>query len=125
MTLGSTLRIALRALRRNVLRSALTTLGIIIGVAAVLASVGIGNGAKAQVEAQIATLGQNMILIFSGSMTSGGARGGMGVAGTMKVEDSEAIAREIPGVTMVSPEIRSFAQIAAGNQNWYTQVLGE
>jgi len=87
--------------------------------------VGIGNGAKARVEAQIATLGKNMILIFAGSLTSGGAKGGWGAAGTMKVQDAVAIIREVPGVTMVSPEIRSGAQVAAGNQNWSTSVIGE
>ena len=125
MKLSATLLIALRALRRNKMRSMLTMLGIIIGVGAVIAMVGVGNGAKAQVEAQIATLGQNMILIFSGSMTSGGARGGYGAAGTLKIEDAIAISREVPGVTLVSPEIRTGAQVAAGNQNWYTSVLGE
>jgi len=125
MKLTGTFRIALRALKRNKMRSILTMLGIIIGVAAVIAMVGVGNGAKAQVEAQIATLGKNMILVFSGSMTSSGVRGGYGAAGTMKIEDAEAILRETPGVTMVSPEIRTSAQVAAGNQNWYTSVLGE
>jgi putative ABC transport system permease protein len=125
MKLSATFRIALRALKRNKLRSILTMLGIIIGVAAVIAVVGIGNGAKSQVEAQVATLGKNMILIFSGSSTSSGVKGGYGAAGTMKVEDSVSILREIPGVTMVSPEVRTFTQVAAGNQNWYTQVLGE
>src|SRR5437588_546645 len=125
MRLGSTLKIAFRALRRNKLRSALTALGIIIGVGAVIAMVGIGSGAKAQVEAQIASLGQNVILVFSGSMTSSGIRTGWGGAGTLKVEDAEAIRREIPGVTAVSEEVRSNSQIAAGNQNWFTQVLGE
>jgi len=125
MKLTATFRIALRALKRNKMRSILTMLGIIIGVGAVIAMVGVGNGAKAQVEAQIATLGKNMILVFSGSMTSSGAKGGYGAAGTMKVEDSVSILREVPGVTMVSPEIRTYAQVAAGNQNWYTSVLGE
>ncbi len=125
MKLTATFRIALRALKRNKMRSILTMLGIIIGVAAVIAMVGVGNGAKSQVEAQIATLGKNMILIFSGSMTSGGAKGGWGAAGTMKVEDAVSIVREVPGVTMVSPEIRSGAQVAAGNQNWFTSILGE
>ena len=125
MRIVSTVKIALRALRRNKLRSALTALGIIIGVAAVIAMTGIGNGAKSQVEAQIASLGENVILIFSGSMTPGGIRTGWGGAGTLKIEDAESIRREIPSVTIVSPEIRSFAQIAAGNQNWSTQVLGE
>src|SRR3954447_7380741 len=125
MKVGSTIHIAFRALRRNKMRSVLTALGIIIGVAAVIAMVGIGNGAKAQVEAQIASLGENVILIFSGSTTSSGIRTGWGGAGTLKVEDAEAIRREVPGVTAVSEEVRSNSQIAAGNQNWFTQVLGE
>jgi putative ABC transport system permease protein len=125
MRIGSTVNVAFRALRRNKLRSVLTALGIIIGVAAVIAMVGIGNGAKAQVEAQIASLGENVILIFSGSTTSSGIRTGWGNAGTLKVEDAEAIRREVPGVVAVSEEIRSATQVAAGNQNWLTQVLGE
>src|SRR5713101_6727297 len=125
MKVGSTLNIALRALRRDKMRSVLTALGIIIGVAAVIAMVGIGNGAKSQVEAQIASLGQNVILIFSGSTTSSGIRTGWGGAGTLKIEDAEAIRREIPGVVAVSEEVRSITQVAAGNQNWSTQVLGE
>src|SRR6266571_3642270 len=98
MKLTATFRIALRALKRNVMRSILTMLGIIIGVGAVIAVIGIGNGAKSQVEAQVATLGKNMILVFSGSSTSSGVKGGYGAAGTMKVEDSLAILREVPGV---------------------------
>src|SRR6266702_2983209 len=125
MRLGSTLNIAFRALRRNKLRSVLTALGIIIGVAAVIAMVGIGNGAKAQVEAQIASLGQNVILIFSGSTTSSGIRTGWGGAGTLKVEDAEAIRREVPGVAAVSEEVVSTTQVAAGNQNWFTRIYGE
>jgi len=125
MRLGSTLNIAFRALRRNKLRSVLTALGIIIGVAAVIAMVGIGNGAKAQVEAQIASLGQNVILIFSGSTTSSGIRTGWGGAGTLKIEDAEAIRREVPGVTAVSEEVASTTQVAAGNQNWFTRIYGE
>ncbi len=125
MKLAATFRIAQRALRRNKMRSVLTMLGIIIGVGAVIAMVGIGNGARAQVETQIASLGKNMILIFSGSTTSSGVRTGWGSAGTLKIEDAEAIAREIPTVAAVSPEIRSTAQVAAGNQNWLTQLLGE
>jgi putative ABC transport system permease protein len=125
MRLGSTLKIAFRALRRNKLRSALTALGIIIGVGAVIAMVGIGSGAKAQVEAQIASLGQNVILVFSGSTTASGIRTGWGGAGTLKIEDAEAIRREVPGISAVSEEVPSNTQVAAGNQNWYTRVLGE
>jgi len=117
--------IAFRALQRNKMRSVLTALGIIIGVGAVIAMVGIGNGAKAQVEAQIASLGQNVILIFSGSTTASGIRTGWGGAGTLKIEDAEAIRREVPGVTAVSEEVVSNSQIAAGNQNWFTRIYGE
>ena len=107
------------------MRSVLTALGIIIGVGAVIAMVGIGNGAKAQVEAQIASLGQNVILIFSGSTTSSGIRTGWGGAGTLKIEDAEAIRREVPGVIAVSEEVASNAQVASGNQNWFTRIYGE
>src|SRR5437867_1921169 len=125
MRIAPTFNVALRALRRNKMRSVLTTLGIIIGVGAVIAMVGIGNGAKAQVEAQIASLGQNVIIIWSGSTTRSGLNTGWGSAGTLTVDDAEAIGREIPGVTVISPEVRSVRQVAAGNQNWATQVLGE
>ncbi len=107
------------------MRSALTTLGIIVGVGAVIAMVGIGNGAKAQVEAQIASLGRNVILVFSGSTTASGLHTGMGSAGTLTVEDVDAIGREISGVAAISPEVRTVTQVVAGNQNWATQVLGE
>ena len=126
MKTASTFKIAFRALRRNKMRSILTALGIIIGVGAVIAMTGIGNGAKAQVESQIASLGQNVILIFSGSMSPGGVRSGYGGAGTLKIEDALALGREVPAITVVSPEVRSNGvQVAAGNQNWGTQVLGE
>lgn len=125
MRVAPTFNVALRALRRNKMRSVLTALGIIIGVGAVIAMVGIGNGAKAQVEAQIASLGQNMILIFSGSTTSSGIRTGWGSAGTLKIEDAEAVRREVPGVVGVSEEVVSTTQVAAGNQNWFTRIYGE
>jgi putative ABC transport system permease protein len=125
MKIRATFVMALRALRRNKLRTALTMLGIIIGVAAVIAMVAIGNGATSQVERQIAALGQNVILVFSGSWTNGGVRAGWGNAGTLKVADAEAIMREIPAAVAVSPEVRTNGQIGADNQNWYTNILGE
>ncbi len=125
MRIVPTFNVAFRALRRNKLRSVLTALGIIIGVGAVIAMVGIGNGAKSQVEAQIASLGQNVVLIFSGSTTSSGIRTGWGGAGTLKSEDAEAIRREVPGVIGVSEEVVSTTQVAAGNQNWFTRIYGE
>jgi putative ABC transport system permease protein len=121
----ATIRIAARALRRNKLRTLLTMLGMIIGVGAVIAMVAIGNGAKSQIEASIASMGQNVVLVWSGSFSRGGARSGWGGAGTLTLEDAEAIQREVPGVIAISPEVRSGAQIAAGNQNWSTQILGE
>ena len=121
----ATMSIALRALRRNKLRTLLTMLGIIFGVGAVIGAVSITNGAKSQVEGQIASLGQNVILIFSGSFSRGGVHSGWGGAGTLTVDDAEAIQREIPGVTVVSPEVRNGTLVATGSQNWTTQVLGE
>ena len=125
MRIGATFRMALRALRRNKLRSTLTALGIIIGVGAVIAMVGIGNGAKSQVEAQIASLGQNVVLIFPGNFSTSGARSGWGGAGTMTVDDALAVAREVPGVVNVSPEVRDHQQVLANGLNWYTTILGE
>src|SRR4051812_25496217 len=125
MKVGSTFKVAFRALRRNKMRRGVAALGIIIGVAAVIAMVGIGNGAKAQVEAQIASLGENIIIISSGSTTSSGIRTGWGGAGTLKIEDAEAIRREVPGVAAVSEEVISTTQVAAGNQNWFTRIYGE
>ena len=125
MRIGSTVTVSLRALRRNTMRSILTALGIIIGVGAVIAMVSIGNGAKSTVEAQIASLGQNVLLIFSGSFSQGGARSGAFGAGTLSVDDAEAIAREVHNLAGVSPEVRSQAQVLANGLNWSTQVLGE
>ena len=119
------LKVAFRALRRNKLRTALTMLGIIIGVGAVIAMVGFGNGAKAQVQATIAALGQNVIMVFSGSINRNGVYTGSGGAGTLTVDDAFAIEKEVPGVVAVSPEVRSGAQIMAGNNNWSTMVWGE
>ena len=119
------LKVAFRALRRNKLRTVLTMLGIIIGVGAVIAMVGIGNGAKAQVQERIAALGQNVIQVYSGSVNKGGVYSGYGGAGTLTVEDAQAMEKEVPGVVAVSAEVRSSAQIMAGNNNWSTSVMGE
>ncbi len=125
MRIFATFRIALRALRRNKMRTVLTMLGMIIGVGAVIASVSITSGAKQQVEQQIASLGENMLLIFPGSFSSSGARLGWGNWHSLKLPDAVAIQTQIDGVTAVSPENRTRAQIIAGNQNWNTSVQGE
>ncbi len=118
------LRIALRALRRNILRSFLTMLGIIVGIAAVIVGVSMGTGAKAEVDKQIAGMGQNLLVVMSGNMARGGVRGGFGAAPNISPADYDALRREIPGVVAVSPEVRANAQIAAGNQNSFVQVSG-
>jgi putative ABC transport system permease protein len=125
VNIASTLTVSFRALRRNAMRSILTALGIIIGVGAVIAMVSIGNGTKATVEAQIAALGENVLLIFSGSFSQGGARSGAFGAGTLTVDDAEAIQREVGTVIAISPEVRTGAQILANGLNWSTQILGE
>ncbi len=124
MIVFATLRIAVRALRRNTLRTLLTMLGIIIGVGAVIAMVSIGNGAKSQIEAQIASLGQNVIQVMSGNFSRGGVRMGWGSAGTLTREDYEAIRKEVTGINGISPEVSSGAQIAAGNQNSNVSIKG-
>ena len=125
MRLVATTIIALRALRRNKMRSMLTALGMIIGVGAVIAMVSIGNGAKAQVEASIASLGQNIISVFPGTLTTGGARGGWGSASTLTPEDALAIQTEIAGVIAVSPSVRDRQQVLANGLNWNTTINGE
>jgi putative ABC transport system permease protein len=119
------IKVALRALRRSALRSMLTALGIIIGVAAVIAMVSIGNGAKAQVEASIANLGQNIITVFPGNFTAGGVRGGFGSASSLTIEDVQAIRREVSGIAALSPEMNDRAQVLANGLNWNTSVRGE
>lgn len=119
------LRVAVRALSRNVLSTFLTMLGIIIGVAAVTAMVSIGTGASAQMEQQVAGLGQNVVMVLSGSLTRGGVFSGMGGAATLTTEDAATMHHEIEGVLYVSPEVRGAAQLTAGDANWNTVIMGE
>ena len=120
------IRIAFRALARNKTRAALTMLGIIIGVSAVIVMVSIGQGAQATVQAQIEGMGTNLLFVSAGSQNVGGVRSGAGDTGTntLTVDDLEAIKREVPSVSMVSPVINSRSQMIAGNQNWSTQIQG-
>lgn len=118
-------KIALRALRRNKLRSSLTSLGIVIGVAAVVAMVAVGNGARASIEAKVAALGQNLLTVFAGNRRSSGANAGLGSAGTLMLSDAAAILREVPEVAAISPEVTSTAQAIANGRNWSTTIAGE
>ena len=118
------LETALRAIRRNILRSFLTMLGIIVGIAGVIVGVSMGAGAKAEVDKQIASMGKNLIVIFSGNMSRGGVRGGFGMQPTLTERDYEALRRDVTGVSGVSPEVRTTVQVAAGNQNTYVSIWG-
>ena len=120
----ATFKIALRALRRNVLRSFLTMLGIIVGISAVIVGVSMGTGAKAEVDKRIASMGNNLLTVRSGNMQRGGVRGGFGMNANLTMEDYDAIRREVSGITAVSPEARTQGQVAAGSQNSSVQVSG-
>ncbi len=120
----ASVRIALRALRVNKLRSALTMLGIIIGVGAVIAMVAVGSGAASRIEEQIASIGSNLLMVLPGTATSGGMRMGFGSTLTLTEEDAKAIATEIPGVVAAGGSMRGVAQIVFGNQNWSTAIQG-
>ncbi len=118
------LRVALKALRVNKLRSSLTMLGMIIGVAAVIAMLAIGGGAQERVREQLKNLGSNLMLIFPGSTTTSGVRLGAGAAQTLTEEDALAIAVDVEGVIVAAPSVRGSGQVSAGNANWATQYFG-
>ncbi len=124
LNLLQALRIALRALRVNKMRSFLTMLGIIIGIAAVIAMLAVGSGASYVISQQIASIGSNIILVLPGSLTSGGLRTGSGGVQTLKAEDSRAIQQECPAVAMAAPIVRGSGQVVYGNQNWSTLLMG-
>jgi len=124
MNLAAILRIAMRALARNKLRSALTMLGIIIGVGAVIAMVSVGQGAQQQAQDQIAAMGSNILFVGSGTVTRGGMRMGWGATKTLVYDDMSAILRESPAVKAAAPGSQSSAQVVFGNDNWATQING-
>jgi putative ABC transport system permease protein len=122
--LFASLRIALKALMVNKMRSALTMLGIIIGVGAVITMIAVGSGAKKTIAEQIASIGSNLLIVMSGSATSGGLRFGAGTVPTLTVDDAKAIQTEIPEVKYVAPNLSGVAQVIFGNQNWSTIING-
>lgn len=119
-----TLKIALRALRTNKMRSFLTMLGIIIGIAAVIAMMAVGSGASYVISQQIASIGSNIILIIPGSTTSGGLRTGSGGAQTLSSDDAKAIMTDCPSVAYAAGNVKSSGQIVNGNMNWSTVIMG-
>jgi putative ABC transport system permease protein len=124
MNLLNVFRVASRSLGRNKMRSFLTILGIIIGVAAVIAMMAIGEGAQHNIQQSIASLGTNVLIVFPGSTSSGGVRMGAGTAATLTLEDADAIAKQCPAILAVTPIVRAGAQVVAGEQNWSTAVWG-
>ena len=124
MDFAATLKIALRALARNKMRSVLTMLGIIIGVGAVIAMVGVGQGAQQKVQDQIASMGTNLLYVSSGNFSKGGVRLGVGQTKTLVYDDMKAMVREIPTIAMAAPGSGTSAQVVFENQNWFTRVTG-
>src|SRR5499433_1757013 len=126
MDLLNIIRVAFRALQRNKMRAALTMLGIIIGVSAVIAMVSIGQGAQASVQAQISSFGTNLLFVSAGAQNVGGVRSGTGDSGTntLTEDDLQAIQREVPSVSALSPMVNSRSQLVVGNQNWNTSIQG-
>src|SRR5437870_7165938 len=123
MSIFMTLRIALKALNRNKMRTALTMLGMIIGVGAVITMVALGTGAQTSIDAQIQSAGTNMIMVTAGNFSTGGVRQGQGNASTLVPDDAAAIA-QLPGVQYVAAQSNTRGQVVAGNLNWNTQVQG-
>src|SRR5262245_21677244 len=117
-------RIALRALKVNRLRSALTMLGIIIGVAAVIAMVGVGAGATRRIQEQIQSIGSNLIIVLPGSLSANGVRLGSGAVATLTQDDAKAIAAECASVAMTAPSVRGGVQVVNGPNNWATSAQG-
>jgi putative ABC transport system permease protein len=124
MNLWSAGKVSFRSLRANKMRSALTMLGMIIGVGAVIIMVAIGEGANQRISAQISSVGSNLLLVLPGSTTSGGLRSGFGGVPTLTMGDARAIGKELPSVRFATPSIRTSAPVVYGNQNWSTIVQG-
>ena len=124
MDFKATLKIALRALSRNKMRTILTMMGIVIGVAAVIAMVGVGQGAQQKVQDQIASMGTNLIYVSAGSVNRGGTHLGAGATKTLTDDDMKAIVREVPTVSAAAPGAGASAQVVYENQNWSTRVNG-
>jgi putative ABC transport system permease protein len=124
MKFGEVIRVALQTLARNKLRTILTMLGVIIGVTAVICIVGVGTSASEQVQAQIQSLGVNMLFIQAGSVNTGGIQLGTGATKTLVVNDARALLQQIPAITMISPETDANVQVVYGNQNWATRDQG-
>ena len=124
MNLYSAGKVSFRSLRANKMRSVLTMLGMIIGVAAVIVMVAIGAGANERIAAQIASVGSNLLLVLPGSTTSGGLRSGFGTTPTLTMDDAKAVGKELPSVALASPSSRSSGPVVYGNQNWSTILQG-
>jgi putative ABC transport system permease protein len=124
INITSTLKISLRALRVNKMRSALTMLGVVIGVGAVIAMLAVGTGASRQIAEQISSIGSNLIMVVPGATSAGGVRFGSGTQSTLSLDDAEAIQKECSGVLYVAPVHNGTAQVVYSSQNWATGITG-
>ncbi len=124
MTIGDCIRASITALKANLLRSILTSLGIIIGISSVIAMVAIGAGAESRVKESIESLGANIMIVLNGSRTTGGARGGTGSNITLTEEDAAALQRDVPSVEVAAPSVQGRFQLVFGNTNWSTSIQG-
>ena len=124
MTFSDTLWSAFSSLRSNILRTVLTTLGIIIGVAAVIAMVGVGAGAEQRIQGVMDTLGSNVIFVNNGSSVSSGARGGAGSLISLTEEDARALQEEGDSILVAAPTIRTSAQLINSSRNWFSTIYG-
>src|SRR5512142_1059284 len=124
MSIWMTFTIAIKALRRNTMRTALTALGMIIGVAAVIVMVAIGTGASNSIQSQIKNAGSNIVMVNAGSGGFGPVRQGQGAVTTLTAQDADAIQQQVSGVRYVSPTVNTRTQIVAASGNWNTTVQG-
>ncbi len=124
MTYADCVRASITALRANLLRSILTSLGIIIGISSVIAMVAIGAGAESRVKESIESLGSNIMIVLNGSRTTSGARGGTGSNATLTEEDAQALQRDVASVEVAAPSVQGRFQLVFGNNNWSTSVQG-
>jgi putative ABC transport system permease protein len=124
MSVLMVLRIAFKALARNKMRTALTMLGMIIGVAAVITMVALGKGAQSSIEQQIQSAGTNLIIVSAGNFMSGGVRQGLGASTTLTKDDADAIRASVSGIQYMAAGVSTRAQVVAGNLNWSTRIQG-
>jgi len=124
MSPSALLQVAVAALKRNLLRTGLTLLGLMIGVAVVITIVALGTGAHAAIEEDVMEIGPNLVIVSAGNWTQGGVRLGMGSSSRLTADDARAVAQFVPGIAYIAPGVRTRRQLIAGGQNWSASIEG-